>query len=793
MNPLSPYTYTRRHKAQSVMLVALIALAVAGVYLLAGLMRDSYVTPDYTINRYLSKFSVVQSAITGALDPSVRAQISEHPAVAQIVPQKNIEISVPNIGGLIFFFRLFGLQAADLEMVLDQSGVSLAEGTLPQPGSNGVLLSEEIAAALDLEVGDVFDHTTDDDKVFPYFDTIISPLEVVGILTGDVRLGVMSYDYLVQHAGYADTSDQGLLVFAEPGSKAALETFLDDTIRSPRIEVATYTLMRKSVAKSQAGLLGLFVPIMLLVTAGVTLVVGAINQLAFARRLPEIGTLHALGYRKGWLVRRLTLETMIVAGVGWLLGLGFAAVSMAALSAAVYAPAGFPLETVQLTAFVLVVPIPWIVTGYTLVTARRALGRLDAVAIVERGQLSLERPQFKRAGRGGSSRVPRPLAAGTFYRRHRRRAGTLIGAMALMIVGTALIIFFFEGVMNAGRPSLNNLNRVSMVSPEGSPLEATEIERIRQYPAVDRVIPVRNISPFSLVMPFIRDESPLETYAVLAEDLAYLVDLYGLEVEKGHLPRPHSNEIVIPWTAARNRDLQVGDVIGNPEQPIYPDAPALANELVISGVFAHQPDPAQEVWLSFMSLEFLNDQPDGWGAEISLLVVPQTGQRPALDTWLETKIAGEQRTVETDRSLQAWYEEASQMGLFALTLMESIIAIVAALALAGLNYIFVTQRRTEFGVLNALGFSRRQLVGRVARENLFITGFAWVGGLLGCLLILLVLHYRVYVPGGFRLDFLDPTPWLYTLPIPVAVLCVSILAVSWILSRLDPIAVIERR
>ena len=259
MNPLSPYTYTRRNKAQSVMLVALIALAVAGVYLLAGLMRDSYVTPDYTINRYLSKFSVVQSATTGALDPSVRAQISEHPAVAQIVPQKNIEISVPNIGGLIFFFRLFGLQAADLEMVLDQSGVSLAEGTLPQPGSNGVLLSEEIAAALDLKVGDVFDHTTDDDKVFPYFDTIISPLEVVGILTGDVRLGVMSYDYLAQHAGYAGTADQGLLVFAEPGSKAALETFLDDTIRA-RARGSTYTLMRESVRSLTPGYCGCLCP-----------------------------------------------------------------------------------------------------------------------------------------------------------------------------------------------------------------------------------------------------------------------------------------------------------------------------------------------------------------------------------------------------------------------------------------------------------------------------------------------------------------------------------------------------
>jgi ABC-type antimicrobial peptide transport system permease subunit len=96
-------------------------------------------------------------------------------------------------------------------------------------------------------------------------------------------------------------------------------------------------------------------------------------------------------------------------------------------------------------------------------------------------------------------------------------------------------------------------------------------------------------------------------------------------------------------------------------------------------------------------------------------------------------------------------------------------------------------------VLNALGFGRWQLVWRIARETLFTTGAAWLVGLLGCAVILACLNYGVYAPIGLRLNFFNSTPWLFTLPIPVAVFVVGTGTVAWMLSRLDPVAIIERR
>jgi ABC-type lipoprotein release transport system permease subunit len=785
MNPLSPLIYYRRHKRRALMLIGLLALAVMGLYLFIGLMQETFVTPRYTINQYLSKFSLVQPDLTSTLDPAVIAQIRAQPDVARVLPQSNLEIAVLNVGGVATPFRLLGLQEADVATVLAHCGVTLVEGQLPQPRTNGVALSQEIATALNLKVGDAFSWAKDDIA----YANIVSPLEVVGILSGDVRLGIVSDEYLDSHERYHSLARQGVLVIARPGREMAVDDFLQQVIRSPHTETYTHQLLMDEVTKTQESLRVIFIPIMLLVTAAVTLVVGAVNQLAFTRRLPEFGTLHAVGRSKSWLTRRLMLETTGLAMAGWALGILLSWGAMTILNDAVYVPKGFAYDPIQMSALLFTAPLPLAVIGLTLFTALRILGRMDAVAIVERGELSLEgQAGHARHARVGS--LPHPLAATTFYRRHTRQAAVLIGTMALMIVATALFVFIIMASTDVMvQPPVAALKPMSLISQKGSPLDATVIAQVRAHPAVERVIPVYVFSPLEISVPPMIPNYPVEAYGVTAEDMAYLMKLYGLELAEGHLPRPNTNDIVIPWTIAQNRDLKVGDVIGDRAQPIYPNAPALPSALVVSGIFA----PTENSWLSFSSLEFINAYRNSWRNNLALIVVPEAGQKTTLDSWLESHLVGERRTVLTYNNQLAWWQNAANSLVYTVSLMESIIALMAALALAGLNYLFVAQRQAEFGVLNALGFSRRQLVWRILRESFLTASIAWLAGLLGCAVILLYLQYGLYDPIGLKLNFFNPAPWLYTLPVPVAVLAVSAITIGWLLSRLDPVSIIERR
>jgi ABC-type lipoprotein release transport system permease subunit len=276
MNPLSPLIYYRRHKRRALMLTALMALAVIGLYLLVGLFQESYITPDYTINRYLSNFSLVQPELGTTLDPAVAAQIRTHSGVAQVLPQNNVEIAVPNVGGLVFYFRLLGLQEADVDAVLAQSSVALVEGQLPQPRTNGVALSQEIATALGLKIGDTFDWTKDDDKAFARYANIISPLEVVGILEGNVRLGIMSYEYLDNHERYRDLARYHA-GHRPSGRESAVDDFLQQTIHNARTDVIR-TISWKKQQRGPGNTLCDIYSNHAAGTTAVTLVIGAVNR-----------------------------------------------------------------------------------------------------------------------------------------------------------------------------------------------------------------------------------------------------------------------------------------------------------------------------------------------------------------------------------------------------------------------------------------------------------------------------------------------------------------------------------
>jgi ABC-type antimicrobial peptide transport system permease subunit len=177
----------------------------------------------------------------------------------------------------------------------------------------------------------------------------------------------------------------------------------------------------------------------------------------------------------------------------------------------------------------------------------------------------------------------------------------------------------------------------------------------------------------------------------------------------------------------------------------------------------------------------------------SLIVVPKAGQKGVLDEWLENELAGKDVSVLTHRQQVARVRQSAQSQMFAMALLQGAIAIVTAIALAVLNYIYVSQRQSEFGVLHALGYGRRQLVGRVLRETAYTTAMAWAFSVIIILGGMLYLKLGVFASLGLTFNLLNAGPWLYTIPIPVAVLAVTTGSTARTLSKLDPVTIIERR
>lgn len=793
MKPLSLLTYYRRHKGHTALLLGIIGLAMMGLYLAVALSWAIFIEPARTNRQFLSRLSIVMP-YGDEWTAAVIAQVRAHSGVEQVIPVVTGQgFSLPEvIGGGTDWFILFGVREQDVAIVMSKLGTTVKEGHIVQPRTNGVMLSEDVAANLGLHVGDII-HNTVNPK---FYSNIADPLEVVAILKSDppassgpsVRLGILSAEYMNNHEIYRNFPVR-FLTAAQPGHEAEVDAFLRNEIQSPQTPVQTLQTLNEEMASEYRKTYVLIIPLIAIVAAAVALSVGAANRIAFARRIPEFGLLHAAGYSRRWLTCHLTLETALLAALGWALGVLLSWGALYGLKLAVFAPRGHVLTLITAAPALLVLLVPLAVIGFARAGFDRLLAQMDAVTIIERGELGPEEQPHRVTDKSS----PRPLAATTFYRRHKERAALLTGAMSLMIIAVALVIFFFSATNDARRARLGDLKRMSTIAARwGSSMDMGVVAQVRAHPAVDLVIPCVQMTMLEIAIPPF-EQASINPYGVYAEDMAYLVALYDLELKEGHLPHANSNEIVIPEVVAQNRDLHVGDVIGNREHPAYPGAMVLPTDFVISGILAK---PEDENWLAFVSLEFLQNHEafpllDHTGL---FLVAPKAGQKAAMDDWLENELVPNSEVeVLTYRQAVTNARASTRTTLLTMALIESIVAVVAAMALAVLNVISVAQRQVEFGLLHALGRARAWLVWRTVRETAFTTGVAWAISALVCLTGLVYLQFRVFAPLGLRFNLFSLMPWLFTLPIPAAVLLATGSTIARTLRKLDPVAVIERR
>jgi ABC-type antimicrobial peptide transport system permease subunit len=787
MNPLSPLTYYLRHKRSALLLVALICLATLGLYVMVAVLDSIPARAQFI---YLTKVSRVYPASGESLEPGVVAHIETYPDVAYVIPDNGLNISPPTLIGLDNL-RLMGVSRDDAQVLMAHFGLRLKEGRMFEPRTNEIMLSEEVARALGLQLGDRIDRSINE----RYYGNVPAPLVLVGVLEGDpalnpgpsLRVGFASQEYLESHESFAPRRSS-LLVVAREGRKESVDEFLESTIASPRTETETYRQVSQLVALARQGFHIIFGIVDCLVAVVIALVVGVINRVALTRRLAEFGLLHAVGYHKNRLIGRLTLETAAMAGVGWVAGLVLAGLILAWLQANLYYAKGMELDLANLTPLWFVIPIPFVVIAYATLSAMQVFSRFDAVSIIERGNLAMEAQGARRAVKRSATR---PLSSRTFYLRHRRRAVLLVAGMALMILGVAFPVFLASVVLNAMQPGFEYLRYVSTVSPgTGRAVDPGVTAQIRSHPTAARVVPAMPLGLQALVPP--GGSTPVSIYGVPEDELPALLDRLGMHLVAGRLPHARSNEMVISEAVALNRGLRLGDRLGR-SAPAGAEADPLIDddvpvELVVVGLLA--PD---DLWLGFASFEYLESHEFTASRPVDLLVVPAEGRKRELDAWLEESVASTQTEVNTYAAGRREFRQGRRALLSLLAAVESLIAIVAAFALAALNSIFFTQRREEFGILHAVGRGRPWLVLRTLKETGSVVAIAWLIGAAVCVAGLAYAQANVYTPMGLSLDFFNPAPWLFTLPIPLAVVAASVGTIARMLSRLDPVSVIERR
>jgi ABC-type antimicrobial peptide transport system permease subunit len=783
MNPLSPLMYYYRHKRNALLQVVLISVATAGLFVLVAVLDAIPLRANVS---YLTVLSRV-SPIGDMLEPALVSSISINPDVERIIPENGLMITLPTLIGTDSQ-RILGVSQEDAQVLMEHSGVRLKEGRMFEPRSPEIILSEEVARALDLQVGSEIGRSIDTN----YYESIPSPLVLVGILEGDpeihqgpsVRMGFISSEYLNSHELYAPRRIS-ILVISQEGRKAVVEEFLENTVRSKNTDVETFSLIVGFLKMARIGIYFIFGVVNSIVAVAISFVVGVVNRIAMMDRLREFGLLHALGRQRQQLIQRLTLETAVLSGLGWTSGLGLALLVMLWIKNTLFYHLGMELDLFNISPYCFVAPIPLIIIALAYRNSRKIFNNLDAITIIERGRLSAENAQ---QGQTTKRSYEKPLSFITFSLRHRRRSVLVVLSTTLLVLSVTLPVFLLSSITGAMKPYFQYLQHVSVIQASANyDLDPGIISQIRSNPAVAHTFPTIPLS-VRIALP-LGSGTDVYVFGVSETDLLILLDTCGLHLQEGRLPQTGSNEIVLSSTIALNRDFQVGDIIGGDtdtnDEMIEDNIPV---EMEIVGILS--PD---RPWLGFASYEFLNAHELTSARSRRWIIIPYRGQKQVMDSWLLENVDSTQGQLVLHESEEREFNEMTTSIVLTFAVLECMIAAVAAVGLAALNTVFFNQRKTEFGILNAIGYSRMWLVLRTMKETVGVVSIAWVIGAGLCGIGLFSMHIFYYGPQGLTLDFSNPTPWLLTLPIPIAVVASSAGVVARMLRKLDPVEIVERR
>ena len=258
----------------------------------------------------------------------------------------------------------------------------------------------------------------------------------------------------------------------------------------------------------------------------------------------------------------------------------------------------------------------------------------------------------------------------------------------------------------------------------------------------------------------------------------------GDSLGAGHMPTPGLPEAVISEGLMRNKKIKIGDMIADPKDSDSLLAVPVPVKLV--GVLKGP------TWMAFTSKEW---------ADNALPYVPHSILATSKDAQDQVHF-GDRLYAALDRTrvqvfsfnqlVQQLRTSLSSMYLI-MHLVNGMVIFVVSLMAGMLSNIYFTQRISEFAVLAAIGLRRSTLVWHAVSETAILTSVGWVLGVLVNWTLLGIMQGSVFEPRGMLINPRDLMATVNTLPIPIFITLFAIATISYRLSHLDPVTIIERR
>lgn len=387
-------------------------------------------------------------------------------------------------------------------------------------------------------------------------------------------------------------------------------------------------------------------------------------------------------------------------------------------------------------------------------------------------------PNHPRQARRGAS----PLTPFTYLIRNLGKTLPLVGVIVLAVLLISGIISLINSIPLSIRTIYSYSRLMVAVTPRGDQdMVPGLIDKLRKQAPVpiERLALARGIGTQvkSLV-----GKWQFVMFGMKREDVRYMLRRFGAQTLMGRLPRVGAPEAVISEPVARNQDLKIGSNLFGPNTPE-----------------SYSPQPVKVVGIADSTEWFMLGDYDYVAAnhfprvDAVVAFAKNPKDQEKLDRWAYKSFKGERAQVFAYFRLE---EETARMFDTLFLILDVVIGtlvLVITVMMGMLMNIFQSQRLTEFGLLQAMGYTKRQLIKRVVGETLVVLVIGWTLGLAIGYGLLELTKKLLMDPHAYAISTWDPVAIKYTIPVPIAILAVASLTIYFRFRNFDPVAVVERR
>lgn len=387
---------------------------------------------------------------------------------------------------------------------------------------------------------------------------------------------------------------------------------------------------------------------------------------------------------------------------------------------------------------------------------------------------------------GGRMRriADQPLAPSVYVRRNMGKTLPLAGVIVLAV----LLIAGIVSMMNSIPLSITTIYAYSRhmvaIGPRG---DSSRIPEIRRRVETESPVPLDRILEVRAVGGTVRSivgKWPFAVIGLKPDDVPYYLERMGvpMSVVEGRIPAAGQAEALISEPVARNLNLEIGDAL------LAPDNPDAFSPFPVKVVGIAQ----TREWLMIGDLDY---QRQFHFPPVDNIVV--FAKNPAdtdrLGRWAEDAFRGERAQVFAFHLLEKDTREMFDILYKVLNVVIGTLVLVITVMMGMLMNIYLSQRIVEFGLLQAIGYTKKELIGRVVRETTAVLVLGWLLGCAAAYGLLSLVDAVLMHPNAFAIDTLDRAAYLYTIPVPLAILAVAVGTVWARFRRFDPVGVVERR